>query len=446
MNAISLFVSGGIADLALEANGLEVILANELVPDRASVYKHNFPKCEVFVGDINKLQNQIISKAKELLDGDELDFLIATPPCQGMSKNGKGFLLKLIREGRRPKIDPRNRLIIPTLKIIKSLRPMTVIFENVPEMRNTIIDDDNGNYVNIVEYIEKELIEYTGRAQVIQFADYGVPQRRSRLITVFSRDVNLKTYFQLNGTFLPAPTHSLSPKKGLERWITVRDIIGNLPALDAKNKKSANSDIPFHYVSVLDKKKYFWISNTPSEKSAFDNQCINSDCMYTKNPVHGSERNGDGVNRAKTTTPLYCIGCGSLLPRPYVEKVNQFRIMNGYTSSYKRMRWDLPSPTLTTNLSYPSSDHKLHPEQNRVLSLFEAFKLHTVDQYDYLWFKSDGNEAPNTLIRDIIGESIPPKGLEIIIKHLLDIKNEMIKGFKQEQLHLVEFLPSDYTY
>jgi DNA (cytosine-5)-methyltransferase 1 len=48
------------------------------------------------------------------LSGVELDILFATPPCQGMSKNGRGKLLQGIREGKKPSLDSRNRLIIPT--------------------------------------------------------------------------------------------------------------------------------------------------------------------------------------------------------------------------------------------------------------------------------------------------------------------------------------------
>ena len=82
-------------------------------------------------------------KYKELTSEQELFLLYATPPCQGMSTNGAGTLLKGVREGNKPIIDARNRLIIPTMDIVTALRPRWFLMENVPLMRNTVINDEN---------------------------------------------------------------------------------------------------------------------------------------------------------------------------------------------------------------------------------------------------------------------------------------------------------------
>ena len=94
--------------------------------------------------------------------------------------------------------------------------------------------------------------------------------------------------------------------------------------------------------------------------------------------------------------------------------------MSGYTSAYKRMRGDMPASALTRNLSYACSDHKLHPTQHRVLSLHEAFILHTVSDYPYRWTRADEKRLSDKTVREIIGESIPPKGLEPIFAGLCD--------------------------
>ena len=425
LTAISLFCSSGIADLAIHKHGVKTLVANELLNDRASLYWRNFPGTLMIQGDVWKNIEKIVNETKRRLNGQQLDIVFATPPCQGMSKNGKGKLLNLIRDNLRPKIDPRNRLVIPTIEIVKKLQPTTLIMENVPEMKNTVIDDENGNYINIVGYIKDSLgKEYLGKAEEVQFADFGIPQRRKRLITIFTKDEKLKKHFNQHKSFIPSKTHSKKGGMFSKKWISVRDAIGFLPPLDAKDKNSASSDIPFHYVPVLDKKKYIWISNTPPEKGAFDNQCINTKCGYKKNPTHGSKKDGNGINKANKNTPLYCKRCNSLLPRPYVkEKDGTLRLMSGYTSAYKRMRWSLPSPTLTTNLSYPSSDHKLHPDQNRVISIHEAFILHTLDKFNYVWKDKSGTQVKDTLIKDVIGESIPPKFFSILIEHFKEAVN-----------------------
>ncbi|QQS59270.1 DNA cytosine methyltransferase [Candidatus Peregrinibacteria bacterium] len=423
MKAITLFSSGGIGDIAIKKLGIDILVANEIIESRVKLHRYNFPNTEMIHGDIWDKSEDIIRATNKKLNGSELDFLFATPPCQGMSKNGQGKLLKGIRDGKKPKFDERNRLIIPTLKIIKALNPRTVVFENVPEMINTCIEDEDGNIINIIEYIEKELGDtYVGKPEVVQFADFGVPQRRSRLITIYSRGENIKKYYESFNTLIPRKTHNKTPKRKQKKWKTVRDTIAAFPKLDGKNKELACSEIPYHRVPVLDPKKYIWISNTPPEKGAFDNQCINPKCKHSDNPIHGASKDKHGINRANGHTPLYCEKCGELLPRPFtIKNDGKKRIMSGYTSAYKRMSWDLPSPTLTTNLCYPSSDHKIHPNQNRVLSLYEAFALHTLNEFNYKWLFSNSEKAPDTVIREVIGESIPPKGIYVIIKNLMGI-------------------------
>ena len=103
--------------------------------------------------------------------------------------------------------------------------------------------------------------------------------------------------------------------------------------------------------------------------------------------------------------------------------------MRGYTSAYKRMRYDQPASALTRNLSYACSDNKLHPEQNRVLSLYEAFRIHTVDRYEYEWKRRDRAKGSDKTIREIIGESIPPLGMQAIIDHITGIYDGKAKSW-----------------
>lgn len=425
MKAISLFSCGGIGDLALQASGFDILVANELLEDRASVFKANYPGVSMLVGDIWSQKNNIINELHKKLDGSNLDIVFATPPCQGMSKNGQGKLLNLLRKGLRPSIDERNLLIIPVVDIFLSSGAHTLIMENVSEMQNTYIPHPKTpeKLVSILDYVSEELgSEFIRFTQVVEFANYGVPQSRQRLISIFSKNKNLIEFFYKFNTLLPECTHARYPTFFQDKWVSVRDAISHLPKLDAKDKALAKYDaIPFHRVPLLDEEKYLWVSNTKSGKSAFDNQCINPDCLYQENPTHKATKNRDGINQASIETPLYCVKCNHLLPRPWVKEGNQYRLMKGYTSAYKRMNWDMPASTLTQNLSYACSDNKLHPEQNRVLSLYEAMILHTISSYSFKWERTDNKKVSNKLIRELIGESIPPKGLEIIFTHLAKI-------------------------
>lgn len=419
--AISLFSSGGIGDLALREAGFEIIVSNELLEERHALFATNFPGTRQITGDIWEAREPIEAATREILAGRPLSLFYATPPCQGMSKNGRGKLLNAIRAGTKPPMDERNRLIIPTMAIARALRPEIVLLENVPEMANTVIVDDRGIAQAIPDFVQAQLgDEYVGQAEVVEFADYGVPQRRQRLISIYARHPLLIQWYKRQGTLIAPPTHDQHAMYGRHPWVTVRNTIADLPALDAKCKSSATSDHPYHRVPLLDPTKHWWVRNTPPTRSAFDNQCI--ECGFQGNPTHTAKRDKNGINRTTGSTQLYCTQCNALLPRPAVNRGGELRLMKGFTSAYKRMAFDQPASALTRNLSYACSDNKLHPEQNRVLSLYEAFRLHTIDRFDYRWSRHDGRKVSDKTIREIIGESIPPAGLQVLVDHLYAIK------------------------
>ena len=91
-------------------------MASELLEDRAEVYRANYPATEMIVGDIRTTKDAVVALAIQKLAGRELDILFATPPCQGMSKNGRGKLLNGVRAGLKPKLDERNQLALEAWK------------------------------------------------------------------------------------------------------------------------------------------------------------------------------------------------------------------------------------------------------------------------------------------------------------------------------------------
>jgi DNA (cytosine-5)-methyltransferase 1 len=428
--AISLFASAGIGDIALKHLGYKVLVANELISERANIFQYNYPDTLMLNGDIFTLKDKLVDSIIEISHGAIIDLALVTPPCQGMSKNGRGKLLSEIKKGNRPKIDPRNLLIFPTLEILKKLNVETIIFENVPEMQNTVlpIGDD---VLSIIDIIKKELFDYKVECQVIEMANYGIPQRRQRLITIATKNTKLKNFSEKFDTLFPATTHSKNKSDEKDKWISVKDIIGNMEKLDGKDYHQSKKD-KWHKVTKLDDRKYWWIKNTKANKSAFDNQCC--ECGYQENLTHTSEKNLDGVNKSSLNTPIYCEKCKALLPRPVTIVNGKSTLMKGFTSAYKRMSYDLPASAITRNFLYACSDNKIHPDQNRTLSVREAMMLHTISNYPFFeWKTKDGKDAGITAIRDAIGESVPPRILEIIISHLENIKSDKIKTNKSFQ-------------
>lgn len=421
-NVLSLFSSAGIGELGIKASGLKILLSNELLKNRCELYKENYPETECLCGDIWELQDEICQKWVGYSVGNPF-MIYATPPCQGMSFNSVGKRLLEIRKGNRPKDDPRNRLIIPTVQIIKKLQPRWVILENVEGMQNTLISVKDGVYKNIIDFIREELSpEYVGGPELVNCADYGIPQTRVRLITIFTRSDFGKKYYAENGSFLPARTHSETGIPGTKKWVTLRDAIGNFPPLSAEKGKNQDANIPWHVVPIMKPEKYWWIKNTPANETAYNNQCV--ECGYSDNPRHGM-RFVNGRHTYKIDTPIYCEKCGALLPRPTMidKNTGERRRIKGFDSAYRRMAWDSPAPTLTQNLQAEASDKKVHPSQNRTLSIYEALCLQTIADYDYN-FSINGERITSNSCCKVIGESVPPRLIEIICRNILAIEGD----------------------
>ena len=158
----------------------------------------------MIVGDItkNEIKQQLINKSKKY----GIDFLIATPPCQGMSLAGK-----------MDPTDERNQLISYAIDIIKELKPKYILLENVPQLLKTKIKINN-KLITIPEYIHLELDEhyFFAKQNLVSAMDYEVPQMRKRNLFLLSRKDQAYKWEVPN----PKPQ------------ITLREAIGNLPSLD----------------------------------------------------------------------------------------------------------------------------------------------------------------------------------------------------------------------
>ena len=390
----------------------------KLVPSRAALIRNNFPDTKVFEGDIWKLEESYVRYFKSKLEGKGPWLLTLSPPCQGMSSNGAGRISASIRQGNRPQEDERNRLILPGIKVLEKLQPDWFIL-NVRRMENTVIRNEKNEPENILQCLARRLhpLGYSIRANVLDFRAYGVPHHRSRLITIGCRIPSLvqehgpvhSVYSKELSFFHPPPTHGSAGKPS---FVSLRQAIGDLPSLDARDRLVDPED-PYHCIPHWNEKQYFWMKHTPEGQTAFENdQC----------PECGK------LNEDRTLTSC---SCGSPLPRPQVSKGKESRLVRGFRSSYRRMRWDRPGGTLTMNSGVISSDLKGHPEQNRVLSLREILLLSTLQNpkweksYSFEGIKYGRMEENETfskkLVREVIGESIPPLAMLRIVERLLEL-------------------------
>ena len=118
MNGLSLFANVGIAETYLDQVGVDIVLANELLPNRAKFYEHLHPECNMICGDIT--DEEIYQKIIDEANLNNVEFILATPPCQGMSI-----------AGQMDPEDPRNYLITYAVNAIRDIGPQFVLMENV---------------------------------------------------------------------------------------------------------------------------------------------------------------------------------------------------------------------------------------------------------------------------------------------------------------------------
>jgi len=400
--SVSLFSSAGIGDLGIEYGcKLPVRVFSELLPSRAALLKKNYPDAEVIIGDIWENVDEIVEITKSKLSGKSPKLVTLSPPCQGMSSNGKGKMNKARENGDKPKYDERNRLILPSLEIVERLMPQYFLIENAPIMMETEILVDE-KPISIGEVIEKKLCNnYKIHSFKIDFSRYGVAQHRLRSITI--------------GIYQPSNVSKISytlpdwfDSGGASETVTIRKAL-------CRHTRTSKSD-PYHQSVTHNSDLTNWISNIPkfSGQSAHFNSCEFCDAPPPEKGIIVCQNSS----------------CGRLLPRPQKDG----RAVNGFKTSYKRFDPDKPSSTVTLNSGSPSSDTQIHYSENRTNTIREVmilttFLYHIISRKPWPWigrYSFDGHITKKQLtqgsniIRDAMGEAIPPLAMQRMVTTLFE--------------------------
>ncbi|HEZ6100006.1 TPA: DNA (cytosine-5-)-methyltransferase [Neisseria meningitidis] len=220
---IDLFSGAGGLSLGFEQAGFQQLLSVEMEPDYCQTYRANFPRHQLLQKDLTTLTEQDLIN---YLNGQSVDLVIGGPPCQGFSMAGK--------IGRTFTDDPRNHLFKEFVRIVKIVRPCFFVMENVARLYT---HNSGKTRTEIIQAFQN--IGYSVECKVLNAADFGVPQIRSRVIFIGRRDkgkISFPEPFQIS--------HQ-----------TVESAIGHFPKLAAgeSNPHVANHEAMNHSAQMLEK-------------------------------------------------------------------------------------------------------------------------------------------------------------------------------------------------
>jgi DNA (cytosine-5)-methyltransferase 1 len=342
--AIEIFAGGGGLAVGLRDAGFRTVAAVEVEPSAVATFKANHPEVRVFQQDVRTIDGaQLLGLA-----GGALDVLAACPPCQGFSS--------LTSKWR--KADPRNELVLEVARLAEEMRPRAIMVENVPGL----VDKGKILFDELVRRLRD--LGYRCTWSVLQVADYGVPQRRRRLVLLAGLGFDIS---------MPAPTHSRTGKSGLPVWRTVREALAgiNRPAVTFSEAKALGGPIAVDWHVTLSP------ANLERLRHAKPGAVWKTMPEEVRPPCH---RGG----------------------------------YDGFTNVYGRMSWDEPSVTITAGCTTLSKGRFGHPEEDRTISLREAALLQTFPP-DYYFDTSIVEHACQ-----IVGNALPCAFAEIVARQVIE--------------------------
>ena len=364
---ISLFSSAGVGCYGFKQENYNCVATVELIERRLNVQKYNH-KCiydsGYICGDITleETQNRVFQELqmwKRQNRLTDLDVVIATPPCQGMSvaNHKKGDELK------------RNSLVVESIKMIREMQPRFFVFENVSAFLKSICTDIDGVDRPIKDAIELDLAgHYNIAAKVLNFKDYGNPSSRTRTLVIGVRK-DQKEVTPLE----------LFPARQEEQ--TLRQTIGHLPHL--QNMGEIWEEDIYHTFRPYAPHMEEWIEHIVEGQSAFDNE--------DESRIPHTEKDGEIIFHQRK---------------------------NG--DKYTRQYWDKVPPCIHTRNDILASQNTVHPTDNRVFSIREIMLMMSVPQ-SFQWSalsyeqlnalsledKQQYLKKEDVNIRQSLGEAVP---------------------------------------
>jgi DNA (cytosine-5)-methyltransferase 1 len=321
---ISLFSGAGIGCFGFKQENFECVATVEILEKRLKFQYFN-KKCRFETGYISDdlrlettkqdVRNQL-ERWRRDFGVDDLDVLVATPPCQGMS----------VANHKKKDEKGRNSLVVESIQMVADLMPRFFVFENVRAFLTTSCTDRDGHDRKIKQVIETTLAgDYNIHYCVINFKDYGCPSSRTRTLVLGVR----KDLWEVTPL-------DVFPDRVPEK--TLKETIGHLPSL--KWGEISTTDI-FHAFREYPVEMRSWIAELREGESAFDNSDIEKIPHRKENGliIFNTNKNGD---------------------------------------KYKRQYWGKVAPCIHTRNDILASQNTVHPVDDRVFSIRELALMMSV--------------------------------------------------------------------
>jgi DNA (cytosine-5)-methyltransferase 1 len=377
--AVDLFAGAGGLSLGFEQAGFDVAAAVEIDPVHSATHHFNFPKTAAICSKIEETTGEHIRKVSRIRDA-EVAVVFGGPPCQGFSMIGYRSL-----------DDPRNQLLVHFKRIVAELKPKYFVLENVSGLTH-------GNHRKMLDELIEDFkaIGYNIQLpyQVLNAAEFGVPQSRRRLFLLGARsDLPLPEYPQ--PTTRPAGLKKNKADSSLPVGPSVWDAIGDLPEVEQyielleQDWAFAKFGEPSNYVQVLrgerpDKSDF-------SARRVWDPELLTSSLRT----VHTEA----SINRF-AETPV-----GTTEEKSRLFKLDPEGVCN-------TLRAGTPS-----NRGAFTSPRPLHPYTARVITVREAARLHSYPDWfrfhvtKWHGFRQIGNSVPPLLGRSVAAQVMKAMGV-----------------------------------
>lgn len=341
LNILDLFCGAGGLSYGFQEAGFNVLLGIDNDKAALDTFKRNHKDSRVICGDITQIT--FAKDIKPLISDQKIDVIVGGPPCQGFSLSGP-----------RNFDDPRNKLYLSYVRLVKEIQPKAFIIENVPGLVRLFNGQVKDNIIK-----QFNLLGYDVQYKILCAADYGVPQNRRRVVFVGKKKSIKKDFCY------PKP-HTTK--------VSCEMALSDLPALE----NDTGTEVQFY-----EKKE----QNFYQKRMRLDSKAIYN---------HISAQHAQRVKDIIAMVP----DGGNYKDLPdYLQKDNKFHV------SWTRFCSSKPAPTIDTG-----HRHHFHYKYNRVPTVRECARIQSFpDSFHFLGnktqqFRQVGNAVPPLMAEAIADE------------------------------------------